>query len=53
MLKLLLGLPVRLLRSSLIRLPAVFEAADAHKCGNRENRPENEREYYESQREVC
>ena len=48
LLELLFDLPVQLLRGFLVRLLPVFETADAHKCGNRENRPENERKYHES-----
>jgi hypothetical protein len=48
LLELLLDLPVQLLRGLLVGLLPVLETADAHKCGNRENRPENEREYHES-----
>jgi hypothetical protein len=48
LLELLLDLPAQLLRGPLVRLLPVFETADADKCGNRENRPDNEREYHES-----
>jgi len=50
--KLLFGLTVPLLRGSLVRLLAVFETADADKRGNRENRPDNEREYCDCKYEI-
>jgi hypothetical protein len=52
-LNLLFGLTVQLLRGSLIRLLAVFETADADKRGNREDRPDNEREYRDCKYEIC